>query len=524
MTLLKLLLEGATLLLVSRLIFNAFTSYRSKIPAAHWSANFSSAWILWIRYIFKEVSTIDQAHSKLGPVIRLAPHEVSVNCVKGGILTVYAGGFDKHPWYANLFDNFGIPNMFSTSAGKPHSERKRMLSNIYSKSYIQNSGTMTSITKILLFDRLLPKLQSLSKASQPFDIYAVISATTMDFVTAYLFGLSPSSNFLSDDEIRDKFLVNYTSRHSYNYFPQELPGLTNTLKAIGVRLVPTWVDAANESIGSWTLRMCDDADAFVNSEKGLKQKDAADPDIPETFRQLRTAMTKRDGNDNAVKEYQRLAIGSEMLDHLAAGFDTSGITLAFYVHELSKRPGLQRALHKELLTLEQPILIGKGRTDHGLPSAKVLDALPLLQATLQETLRLRSAIPGPQPRVTPTKGCTLGPDQEYFVPGGVRISAQAHSLHRNPEVFDDPETWRPERWLENSPEKLKDMNRWFWAFGSGGRMCVGSNLALYQMKYIIAALYSNWTIEIEDDEGFKQRDLYTAPPESGKLIVKLHTV
>jgi hypothetical protein len=84
-----------------------FISPLSKIPHAHWSSGISSFWILWIRYSSKEISTIHEAHKKHGPVIRLAPNEISVNCVKGGIQTVYAGGFEKHEWYSNLFDNYG---------------------------------------------------------------------------------------------------------------------------------------------------------------------------------------------------------------------------------------------------------------------------------------------------------------------------------------------------------------------------------------------------------------------------------
>jgi hypothetical protein len=73
-------------------------------------------------------------------------------------------------------------------------------------------------------------------------------------------------------------------------------------------------------------------------------------------------------------------------------------------------------------------------------------------------------------------------------------------------------------------------------------MCVGSHLAVYrkysshawdflrcsknadsvkEMKYIIAALYSNYTTTIVDDTDIEQSDSYTAPPKSDKLIVKL---
>lgn len=118
---------------------------------------------------------------------------------------------------------------------------------------------------------------------------------------------------------------------------------------------------------------------------------------------------------------------------------------------------------------------------------KTIDALPFLEACLLETLRLNAPIPGPQPR-TPTSPSQLSlgvGGQTVIIPPDTRVSAQAYSLHRNPDVFPDPERWDPERWLidesaprEDEEERLKEMHRWFWAFGSGGRMCFGSNFAL----------------------------------------------
>lgn len=91
------------------LIYPAFLSPLAKIPNAHPTASISSAWIFWKRYMHKEVATIHAAHGRLGPVIRLAPSEISVNCVKGGIQTVYSGGFEKGipdgNWY-HAFENF----------------------------------------------------------------------------------------------------------------------------------------------------------------------------------------------------------------------------------------------------------------------------------------------------------------------------------------------------------------------------------------------------------------------------------
>jgi hypothetical protein len=93
-------------LAVSRLIHRILHARRSGVPCAHWSSAISSLWILNVRFNSREICTIHEAHQRLGPVIRLAPNEISVNCVKGGIQTIYAGGFEKHEWYSNLFDNY----------------------------------------------------------------------------------------------------------------------------------------------------------------------------------------------------------------------------------------------------------------------------------------------------------------------------------------------------------------------------------------------------------------------------------
>lgn len=87
-------------------IYPAFFSPLSKIATAHFTASWSPLWILWIRYRGVEVQTIHKAHVKFGPIVRLGPNEISVNCVDGGLRTVYAGGFEKWAFY-DQFENYG---------------------------------------------------------------------------------------------------------------------------------------------------------------------------------------------------------------------------------------------------------------------------------------------------------------------------------------------------------------------------------------------------------------------------------
>lgn len=88
-------------------VYPILVSPLAKIPNAHWSAPISSAWILWKRFKSQNNRTVHASHQRLGPIVRLAPSEISINCVDGGIKSVYTGGFEKHEWYPRVFGSFG---------------------------------------------------------------------------------------------------------------------------------------------------------------------------------------------------------------------------------------------------------------------------------------------------------------------------------------------------------------------------------------------------------------------------------
>lgn len=202
------------------------------------------------------------------------------------------------------------------------------------------------------------------------------------------------------------------------------------------------------------------------------------------------------------------------------------------LYYLSDRKDVQEELRQELRA--SPPIFSKAK-DASIPSSSDIDRLPLLNAVLMETLRLSAAIPGPQPRIS-AKGVFLngyGP-----LPAGVRVSSQAYSLHRNGKVFPDPESWNPHRWM---PDQVSpDMMRWFWAFSSGGRMCIGSNFAMLgefcgstswinrlelihgiESKMALAAIYTNYETRIHDASGIEQKDAYTAAP-TGEVWLTFH--
>lgn len=353
--------------------------------------------------------------------------------------------------------------MFSTGLNKAHSVRKRMLSNIYSKSVITASPALQAQVSTILYQRFLPRLEAIYSGADKgvFEVSSLISASTMDIVTSYIFGLKAGSNLLDNPKELTWFLDLYKSRHGYTFWPQEYPRFTSFLKAwLGINLSPPWVGEANAEIEKWTMNMCDRAAAVV------QQDEVKTEETPSVYQQLSTAIAKDVKKNDLGDVDTRSMVASELLDHLAAGFDTSAITLTFMIYQLSICPGEQDSLRRELRDLSPRL---EASSSPHLPDPKVLDALPVLHAIVMETLRLTPAIPGPQPRYTPQQGCQLGPNHEYFVPGGVRVSASAGLLHKNEEVYYHSKKFRPGRWLnidKVKEERRKDMeSRWFWAFG-----------------------------------------------------------
>lgn len=87
------------------IVYPALLSPLSRVPHAHWSAAISPLWILHKRFRKRENATLQEAHERYGPYVRVAPGEVSVNDVEG-VKRIYGGGFDKTVWYG-IFNNYG---------------------------------------------------------------------------------------------------------------------------------------------------------------------------------------------------------------------------------------------------------------------------------------------------------------------------------------------------------------------------------------------------------------------------------
>lgn len=459
-----------------------FLSPLANIPAVHPLAKLSSLYMLWLRFVDDENDTVFAAHQKYGDVVRLGPQELSVNCVDDGIKTVYGKNFDRHYFYL-VFSDCGRKNLSASLDASSHAMRKKRIANIYSKSYLQNSPSVAGLMNRVIRDRYLPKVTKSAEDGCPFDSMNLFSAMAIDLITGLNFGVKNGTNFLNNKEEHAWLTHEIHNGRPYPmmYWLQEFPGTVAWLERWSILSNDRYQSL--EALHVYCLHMCDRAE---NALADSSAQEAAPEDFPTVYQQFKRALDKEGlSSIRSIEEKharlpshkpitcspQQLEIAAELCDQIHASDETLSSTLTYAMWELSRNVPMQERLRKECQSLSATSLVA-------LPPAKVVDALPLMHAIIYETLRVHPLVAGGQARVTPYgKLSKLGKYEN--IPGGIRVQSYARFLHQNEEVFPDPLSWVPERWLaENNSSQTDQKMRWFWAFSSGARMCLGQHLGL----------------------------------------------
>ena len=142
-----------------------------------------------------------------------------------------------------------------------------------------------------------------------------------------------------------------------------------------------------------------------------------------------------------------------------AGSDTTAIALTHILWQLSRHPVELQKLRDEIKPVFDELPEGSF-----VASYNSLRNCAYLRACLDESLRLHPPISTGLQRKTTGSGTKI---DGHFIPGDVLVSVPAYVAHRNEEVFPEPESFIPERWLQ--PENASQFQKNFLAFSAGSR-------------------------------------------------------
>lgn len=211
-------------------------------------------------------------------------------------------------------------NIFSSLRRDEHGMLRKRVSAVYAKTFLQSCRHIHAITSELVQTRFLPMLWTSATCRRPVDMLSVNYAYGLDFVTAFIFGLSRGTNFIQQEDQRRKWLEDYDRSHPHDsmFWLQEQPNLTRWLRNIGIHVVPEGYVDADVEFENWGLQMIDATDAALQA--GLSEDCAADGDMPLMYHQLISTTARQSGLKDSLPSHlspeQRREIASECLDHI----------------------------------------------------------------------------------------------------------------------------------------------------------------------------------------------------------------
>lgn len=334
-----------------------------------------------------------------------------------------------------------------------HSQNRKSLAHAFSaKALREQEGVVLRYVEMWL-----TRLGERAKKGEMVNIVEWFNWLTFDIIGDLSFG----EPFGAVEEARPNFWISLIGETTFAGSLQDVNRRLPLMKFITPWIVPNDLTAMREK-------------HFALSLEKTKKRMKADNTHEDFFKHF-----LRDKNGNITVE--RLLTDAHTL--IVAGSETTATFLSGVTFHLLHNRSTMDKLSNEIRTnfVSSSDITGDS-TAH----------LPYLHAVIEEGLRIYPPVAFGLPRVSP--GANV---DGFYVPQGTTVSTHLYSTARDPRYWTAPETFVPERWLEDSGYKdLKEASK---PFSIGPRACLGINLAYLEMRIILAKMVWHFDLQIGRD-------------------------
>ncbi|XP_061402158.1 cytochrome P450 6g1-like, partial [Musca vetustissima] len=181
-------------------------------------------------------------------------------------------------------------------------------------------------------------------------------------------------------------------------------------------------------------------------------------------------------NGRDVEKYMQTLIAQAAI-FIAAGAETSSTTMSNALFELAKQPDVQQRLKSEIKQAFD-------QEESSVLSYEILNNMKYLEMVINETLRLYPVLPILERLYKRPAGksthYSLRPYCDFDIPNDMSIYISLFGLHYDPKYWPNPTKFDPDRFSHENKLHINPMT--YLPFGSGPHNCIGSRLAMLQMK------------------------------------------
>ena len=437
-------------------------------------------------------------HQRYGPVVCIAPNEVSVATLQA-TKEIYGA---THRWAkSNYFDHFTGYNMRSVFATKPyeeHREKRKLISAFYQASTIYNLPEIEQRVQ----ERSQAVLEQI-QSGQEVNVYSRTDWYALDNITYLVLGPNHCTQSVERVCPERDLLMELKHLQFAGPFRARFPKVFTHLSHFLARLTPRLSYLlADEKLAAW-------CQARIFAEMN-------DPLFFNSSSLLRRLLQIHETGE-PKQPLDRTYIAAEILDNINAAEATVAVTATYLIWRLTENPQWQWRMREELNAL--PV-----QADGSLAFADINSQVPSLEACLREVYRLHPASSGRAERIVPKGGRTFS---GVYLPEGTVVTTCLIALHKDETVFPDPDRFVPERWLDADEPTLKMRDAQLIPFGYGGRICLGQAFATMEIKILVAKLYLHYGTVMtaaSTAESMKQCSTHDAVPKALKCVVRFQGV
>uniref|UniRef100_A0A2C9JFY0 Cytochrome P450 n=1 Tax=Biomphalaria glabrata TaxID=6526 RepID=A0A2C9JFY0_BIOGL len=336
-----------------------------------------------------------------------------------------------------------------------------------------STGKLKQMAPIMLeaADILVERLTEKCKENQILDIYSSFQSLTLDVIGRCAFGLKTKAQVDENDvfllKIRNLFKTMSTTIiepivMTVPFVSHFIFALKNLVFLFGMNSV-MWLKYSMRDV--------------IRARRELGPNSCVIDLV-----QLMLFPDKTSPNDDACSPLTEQEIVAQSMTFLLAGYETTSAVLAYLCHEMAKHPKMQARLHQEIMeNCQQDI------------NYESIQDLHYFDAVFDEVCRLY-----PTASFIVTRQAAA--DRQYGdlkIPSGMNILANVWALHRDPKYWTEPDTFNPDRFLEEPHSKKSTFT--FLPFGAGPRHCIGMRFATIEAKMTIAKVIKSFQIELADD-------------------------